>query len=98
MRMWGGRFDDEPDARVAEFTRSIEIDAELALDDLAGSIAHVRSLGRAGLLGAEEVAVLEGGLASLQRDVESGAIAWDPEPGAWTGPTSGEGNDEGNSG
>jgi argininosuccinate lyase len=79
MRMWGGRFDDEPDARVADFTRSIEIDAELALDDLAGSIAHVRGLGRIGLLAPDEVALLESGLASLQRDVESGAIAWDPD-------------------
>ncbi len=79
MRMWGGRFDDEPDARVAEFTRSIEVDAELALDDLAGSIAHVRALGRAGLLTADEVATLEGGLAGLQRDVEAGAVAWDPD-------------------
>ena len=59
MRMWGGRFDDEPDARMADFTRSIEIDAELALDDIAGSIAHVRGLGRAGLLSDDEVAALE---------------------------------------
>ncbi len=79
MRMWGGRFDDEPDARMVDFTRSIEIDAELALDDLAGSIAHVRGLGRAGLLTAEEVATLEGGLAGLQRDVEAGLIVWDPD-------------------
>jgi argininosuccinate lyase len=79
MRMWGGRFDDEPDARMADFTRSIEIDAELALDDLAGSIAHVRGLGRAGLLTTEEVTQLEGGLAALQRDVEAGVIAWDPD-------------------
>ncbi|HEY4189225.1 MAG TPA: hypothetical protein VGM28_02295, partial [Candidatus Limnocylindrales bacterium] len=78
MRLWGGRFDDEPDARMADFTRSIEIDAELALDDIAGSIAHVRGLGRAGLLTSEEVATLEGGLAALRADVESGAIAWDP--------------------
>jgi argininosuccinate lyase len=77
MRLWGGRFDDEPDARMADFTRSIEIDAELALDDIAGSIAHVRGLGRAGLLTSEEVATLEGGLAALRADVESGAIAWD---------------------
>jgi argininosuccinate lyase len=78
MRMWGGRFDDEPDARMADFTRSIEIDVELALDDIAGSIAHVRGLGRAGLLTPDEVATLEGGLASLRLDVEAGAIAWDP--------------------
>ena len=78
MRMWGGRFDDEPDARMADFTRSIEIDAELALDDIAGSIAHVRGLGRAGLLSDDEVAALEGGLAALRLDVEAGAVAWDP--------------------
>ena len=78
MRMWGGRFDDEPDARMADFTRSIEIDAELALDDIAGSIAHVRGLGRAGLLSDDEVSALEGGLAALRLDVEAGAVAWDP--------------------
>ena len=55
MRMWGGRCDDEPDARMADFTRSIEIDAELALDDIAGSIAHVRGLGRAELVGPKQV-------------------------------------------
>ena len=48
MRLWGGRFSEENDGRVADFTRSIEIDQELAADDIAGSIAHVRGLGRAG--------------------------------------------------
>src|SRR3954465_14610938 len=78
MRLWGGRFDEGPDARMADFTRSIDVDAELALDDLAGSIAHVRGLGRAGLLGDEEVRTLERGLVSLRDDVEAGRIAWDP--------------------
>ena len=50
MRLWGGRFTGETDARAADFTRSIEVDQALALDDLAGSVAHVRGLGRAGLL------------------------------------------------
>jgi len=27
MRTWGGRFTGETDARVADFTRSIEVDA-----------------------------------------------------------------------
>ena len=78
MRLWGGRFGEGPDARMAEFTRSIEIDAVLALDDIAGSIAHVRGLGRAGLLTEDEVAVLERGLVGLREDVKAGAIAWDP--------------------
>jgi argininosuccinate lyase len=78
MRLWGGRFGEEPDQRMADFTRSIEVDAALALDDIAGSIAHVRGLGRAGLLTTAEVEVLERGLVELRRDVEGGAVAWDP--------------------
>ncbi len=78
MRLWGGRFGDGPDARMADFTRSIEVDAELALDDIAGSIAHVRGLARAGLLTAEEAEVLEAGLVGLREDVVVGAVAWDP--------------------
>ncbi len=78
MQLWGGRFGEGPDARMADFTRSLEVDAVLALDDIAGSIAHVRGLGRAGLLTEDEVAVLERGLVGLREDVEAGAIAWDP--------------------
>ncbi len=78
MRLWGGRFGDGPDSRMADFTRSIEVDAELALDDIAGSIAHVRGLARAGLLTAEEAETLERGLAGLREDVVGGAVAWDP--------------------
>ena len=55
MRLWGGRFSEANDPRVADFTRSIEVDRELAVDDLVGSIAHVRGLGRAGLLTPDEV-------------------------------------------
>src|SRR3954447_16633055 len=79
MRLWGGRFDDEPDARMSDFTRSIEIDAQLALDDLAGSIAHVRGLGRAGILTDAEVRTLVEGLGDLRAAVEAGELAWKPE-------------------
>ena len=78
MRLWGGRFDEAGDQRVADYTRSIEIDAELALDDLAGSVAHVRGLGRAGLLTTDEVTTLVAGLDALRADVEAGTVAWDP--------------------
>jgi argininosuccinate lyase len=78
MRLWGGRFGEDNDARMADFTRSIEVDAELAIDDLRGSIAHVRGLGRAGLLTDDEVAQLIAGLEGLAGDVEAGTIDWDP--------------------
>jgi argininosuccinate lyase len=78
MRLWGGRFAEDSDARVADFTRSIDIDAVLALDDLRGSMAHVRGLGRAGILTDQEVATLLEGLEGLSRDVEAGEVTWDP--------------------
>ncbi len=78
MRTWGGRFTGDTDARVVDFTRSIEIDAALAADDIAGSIAHVRGLGRAGILTPEEVETLTEGLRALMEDVAAGRVAWDP--------------------
>src|SRR6476661_4491373 len=79
MRRWGGRFAEENDQRVADFTCSIELDRELAAHDIAGSIAHVRALGRAGLLTEDEVGELVGGLEELASDVVNGSITWDPD-------------------
>ena len=77
MRTWGGRFSGETDARVADFTRSIEVDAALAADDIAGSIAHVRGLGRAGILSADDVQTLVDGLTALAEDLAAGRLEWD---------------------
>ena len=79
MRLWGGRFAEENDQRVADFTRSIELDRELAADDIAGSIAHVRALGRAALLTDDEVAELIGGLEGLASEVAAGSLTWEPD-------------------
>jgi argininosuccinate lyase len=78
MKLWGGRFAGDPDQAMADFTRSIEVDAALAVDDLVGSVAHVRGLGRAGLLGADEVAALVAGLEGLRSEVGAGTLTWDP--------------------
>ena len=78
MQRWGGRFAGGTDPRVVEFTRSVEIDAALALDDIEGSVAHVRGLGRAGILTAAEVEALVAGLDALAIDVEAGRVEWDP--------------------
>ncbi len=79
MRVWGGRFGEANDERVAAFTRSIDVDRELAADDLAGSIAHVRGLARAGLITEDELATLVEGLNGLAEDVAAGSVEWDPE-------------------
>jgi argininosuccinate lyase len=78
MQLWGGRFSGDADEEVAAFGRSIDIDAAMALDDLDGSVAHVRGLGRAGVLSPEEVDAIVAGLEDLRRDVASGELDWDP--------------------
>ncbi|MFN8519519.1 MAG: argininosuccinate lyase [Chloroflexota bacterium] len=79
MKAWGGRFGEAPDALAAEFGRSIEVDAVMALDDIAGSVAHVHGLERAGLLTDEEARSLVDGLRGLEAEVRAGTMRWDPE-------------------
>ena len=79
MKAWGGRFSEAPDALAADFGRSIDIDAEMALDDLTGSIAHVHGLERAGLLTADEARAIVDGLHGLEDEVHAGTLAWDPD-------------------
>ncbi len=79
MRTWGGRFDRPPDPGAAAFGQSIDVDQELALFDIDGSIAHAHSLGRAGILSAGEVDALVDGLGTLRREVEAGTVTWRPE-------------------
>ena len=78
MKAWGGRFSAEPDADAAAFGRSIDVDAELAIDDIRGSLAHVSGLRAAGLLDEAEAAAIGDGLRRLEAEVQAGTIAWDP--------------------
>ena len=78
MKTWGGRFAAEPNATAADFGRSIEVDMELAAEDIAGSLAHVAGLQRAGLLSETEAQSISDGLRSIEADVLDGSIEWDP--------------------
>jgi argininosuccinate lyase len=77
MRMWGGRFAGETDELVTAFTSSLEVDRELALDDIEGSMAHVRALERAGLVASDEATELVRGLVELREEIEAGRFPWD---------------------
>lgn len=75
-RMWGGRFAEETDLLVQAFNASIDVDREMALDDIEGSIAHATMLGETGIVSAEEARALVDGLASLRADVEQDRFDW----------------------
>lgn len=71
MTLWGGRFGEDPDAAMWEFTAS-RTDRRLLAVDVAGSIAHVKALGSAGILPADDVASLLGGLEQIATEAELG--------------------------
>lgn len=79
MKTWGGRFAEPPDELAAQFGRADDYDRQLLPYDLAGSIAHVRGLGQAGVLTAEEVDRLVSGLEDLRQAAASGRFEWDPD-------------------
>ena len=61
---------------VAGIGPTVQVHAvRLADDDIAGSRAHARALGRAGLLTADELQRMEDALDTLQRHVDDGSFA-----------------------
>src|SRR5262245_30854050 len=63
--LWSGRFSEAPDAAAFEFGSSFRFDRRLFDDDVVGSMAWARALGRAGVLPADEASRVEGALAAL---------------------------------
>jgi argininosuccinate lyase len=78
-RTWGGRFGGSLEDAMLRLSASVEVDCVLAEDDIRGSMAHARALGRAGLLTAEELAEMSKGLDQVLREVESGTLVWKNE-------------------
>ena len=78
MTLWQGRLGDGMAEEVARFTVSVQFDRVLARDDLAGSRAHVKGLGKAGILDDAEVATLLSVLDRVGDELGSGAFAFEP--------------------
>ncbi|MGH1562949.1 argininosuccinate lyase [Mumia sp. DW29H23] len=76
--LWGGRFATGPSPELEALSRSTHFDWRLAPYDLAGSRAHARVLGRAGLLTDDALTALLAGIDALEADVASGAFTPDP--------------------
>ena len=61
----------------SSYTVSIHYDRRLYRQDIAGSIAHARMLGRQGIISAADAEAIIGGLNSVEREIESGDFPWD---------------------
>lgn len=73
-KLWGGRFTKATDALVEEYTASVFFDKELYEEDIQGSLAHVTMLGRCGILPAEDVETIKGGLVRVLEKLRRGEV------------------------
>ncbi|MEV5003224.1 argininosuccinate lyase [Nocardioides sp. LML1-1-1.1] len=73
-KLWGGRFEGGPSPELEALSRSTHFDWRLALYDLAGSHAHAKALGAAGLLTGEEERELHRGLDALAQRWTDGQL------------------------
>jgi len=78
-KLWGGRFSENTDAFVEEFTESVSFDKELALYDIKGSIAHVKMLSKQGIIPKEEAEKIIEGLNQIAEDIKEGKFNWKRE-------------------
>ncbi len=77
MTLWQGRLGDGMAGVVAELTTSVQVDRELAADDLTGSRAHVLGLAKAGILTAAEARELLTALERVGSELAEGTFVFE---------------------
>ncbi len=78
MTLWEGRLTGGMADEVAELSVSVAFDKELAVDDIAGSKAHVRGLAKAGILTDADASALLDALGEVATELASGAFVFAP--------------------
>ncbi len=76
-KMWSGRFSGATDSRADDFNSSISFDKRLYRHDILGSVAHVKMLGRKGIVTEEEAAKIEEALIDILADIDEGKLEFD---------------------
>ncbi len=79
MKTWSARFAEGLNPFIQGFNSSIDFDFFLLQEDLDGSIAHARMLGRTGIITVQEATKLEDGLEAIRLGVLKGTVKPDLE-------------------
>ena len=70
-KLWAGRFIEKTAKSVETFTSSIDVDRRLYACDIQGSIAHCKTLAKAGIVSSKEARALTAGLKKIKREIEA---------------------------
>lgn len=74
MKLWKGRFSKQTSSSSDAFNASIGFDQRLYREDIAGSIAHAKMLGKQGIIPADESELIVRTLQEILEDIEAGKV------------------------
>lgn len=75
-KMWGGLFDDSPDAIMEEINVSIDVDRALYAQDITASKAHATMLAAQGIITAKDAKEIAAGLDTILSEISSGKFSF----------------------
>jgi argininosuccinate lyase len=75
-KAWSGRFSEPVSDLVKRYTASVTFDQRMAAQDIRGSLAHAKMLARQGIIGANDFADIERGMAQIAGEIERGEFVW----------------------
>ena len=79
MKLWGGRFTKEENQLVHNFNESLSFDQKFYEQDIRGSIAHVKMLGKQAIISEKEMNQIIDGLEGIRSDIEAGNLVFTKE-------------------
>ncbi len=74
MKLWGGRFSKNTDEEVNDFNSSIRFDMRMYRQDITGSIAHAKMLGKCGIIPQADSDLIVKTLGEILSDIEDGKV------------------------
>lgn len=74
MKLWNGRFSKASTSSADAFNASITFDQRMYKEDITGSIAHAKMLGRQGIIAMEESELIIKTLQEILEDIEAGKV------------------------
>ena len=77
MKLWAGRLQGQVDEKLNELNASIGFDSRMYKQDITGSIAHARMLGKQNIIPAEDAEKIVSGLTDILSEIEAGTLAID---------------------
>ena len=77
MKLWGGRFTKSTDSFTDHFHSSISFDSRMYKQDITGSVAHAKMLGKQGIIPKEDSELIQKTLLEILADIEAGKVTFD---------------------